>query len=295
MRTLLAATCLMITAAAGAAPASQRDDLIGSPSIQVTRAEDTLLDLARNADIGYVAIRAANPAVDPWLPGAGRTIEMPTRHILPEGPRRGIVINLPELRLYYFPPSGPARSFPLGIGGEGRETPVGSTRVESKRRHPVWYPTESERAEDPDLPERVPAGPDNPMGDYALYLGWRGYAIHGTNREFSIGRRDSHGCVRLYPEDIARLYAEVPEGTPVAVIDQRVKLGWSNDELYIEIHPDQAEADLVENGQEIPPETAPDVDDMVIAAAGPAAGRIDWYSLHLAAQRRTGMPVRILR
>lgn len=241
-----------------------------------------------------VAIRAANPGVDPWLPGAGKTVTLPTRHILPDAPRRGIVINLSELRLYYFPPFRPAQSFPLGIGGEGRETPIGATHVESKRRHPVWYPTASERAEEPDLPEMVPAGPDNPMGDYALYLGWRGYAIHGTNRVFSIGRRDSHGCVRLYPEDIAQLYAETPEGTLVTVIDQRVKLGWSNDELYVEIHPSQSEADLIENGQDPPPETAPEVEELALKAAGAAAGRIDWYALDLAAQQRTGMPVRII-
>jgi L,D-transpeptidase ErfK/SrfK len=187
------------------------------------------------------------------------------------------------------------QSFPVGIGGEGKETPLGTTRIESKRPHPAWYPTASERAEDPDLPEVVKAGADNPMGDYALYLGWRGYAIHGTNRQYSIGRRDSHGCIRLYPEDIARLYAELPVGTPVTVVDQRVKLGWSGGELYVEVHPTQDEVDLIESGKELPPETAPEIDERALAAAGAAAGRIDWYALHLAAQRRAGVPVLITR
>lgn len=141
----------------------------------------------------------------------------------------------------------------------------------------------------------VPPGPDNPMGDYAIYLSRKGYAIHGSNRPYSIGRRDSNGCIRLYPEDIARLFAAVPLGARVTVVDQPVKLGWSQGELYLEIHPTQREADLIEGGAEIPPESAPAVDDLVLAAAGSARGRIDWYAVDLAAQQRNGMPVRITR
>lgn len=293
--TLFGLIILAMLAPASGAPPAAPEALIGADSIHVVQPSDTLLDVARNADVGYVAIRAANPGVDPWLPEAGRTLRLPTRHLLPDAPRRGIVINLPELRLYYFPPSGAVQSYPIGIGGEGKETPVGTSWVEAKRTHPIWYPTATERADEPDLPEMVPPGPDNPMGDYAIYLSRKGYAIHGSNRPYSIGRRDSNGCIRLYPEDIARLFAAVPLGARVTVVDQPVKLGWSQGELYLEIHPTQREADLIEGGAEIPPESAPAVDDLVLAAAGSARGRIDWYAVDLAAQQRNGMPVRITR
>jgi len=167
--------------------------------------------------------------------------------------------------------------------------------VTRKQLHPPWIPTASERAENPDLPASVPPGPDNPMGDYALYLGWRGYAIHGTNLPNSIGRRDSHGCIRMYPEDIAWLYAEVTIGTPVAVVDQPVKFGWLGGMLYVEVHPAQGEADAIEAAGQRRSTEALDIDDAAAAAAGENAVWLDWYTIHLAAERQTGMPVAILR
>src|SRR5580658_5902104 len=138
--TVLSVTGVCLSVAAAAAPV--RNDVIGSPQVATTRQEDTLLDVAVNNDLGYIEIRAANPAIDPWIPGNGSTIVLPTRHVLPDAPRRGIVINLPELRLYYFPSNGgDPRSFPIGIGGEGKETPVGRTEVVRKTIHPVWIPT----------------------------------------------------------------------------------------------------------------------------------------------------------
>jgi L,D-transpeptidase ErfK/SrfK len=235
------AAALVVTASV--APPLQ---LLGIPTVYVTREQDTLLDIARANDVGYVEMRAANPDVDPWLPGKGRELAVPTQHVVPDAQLKGIVINLAELRLYYFPENGEPRSFPIGIGGEGKETPVGHTRIAAKRLHPVWIPTASEHAENPDLPKSVPPGPDNPMGDFALYLGWNGYAVHGTNKPYSIGRRDSHGCIRLYPEDIAWLYQKVAIGTPVTVVDQQAKVGWSGSELYLEVHPSQADADALE-------------------------------------------------
>jgi L,D-transpeptidase ErfK/SrfK len=179
---LAIALCLI-----GRAPQTRAaDDVIGVPSFHTVTESDTLLDIAREYDLGYVEVRAANPGVDPWLPSAGNTLTLPRQHVLPDAPRRGIVINLPELRLYYFPARGAPSSFPIGIGGEGRETPVGHTTIARKRIHPTWTPTKSEREEDPDLSASVPPGPDNPMGDRALYLGWTGYAIHGTDKPYSI-------------------------------------------------------------------------------------------------------------
>jgi L,D-transpeptidase ErfK/SrfK len=174
---------LMITAlSSGALSTTLAADLVGEIASHVTREEDTLLDIARDNDLGYVEIRAANPGIDPWLPGAGKLVTLPSQHVLPDAMRRGIVINLAELRLYYYPPRGEPRTFPIGIGGEGKETPVGHTIVAQKRTHPVWVPTKSEHEENPDLPLSVGPGVENPMGDFALYLGWTGYAVHGTNK-----------------------------------------------------------------------------------------------------------------
>jgi L,D-transpeptidase ErfK/SrfK len=278
---------------AGGSNAAERSDVIGTRTIYKTREQDTLLDVARAYDLGYIEIRSANPGVDPWLPGAGRSLILPTQFVLPDAPRGGIVINLPEQRLYYFPPNAAPRSFPIGIGGEGFETPLGSTEIASKNVHPTWYPTRSERDEDPELPAVVPPGPDNPMGDYALYLAWRGYAIHGTNKPYSIGRRDSHGCIRLYPEDIETLFKLVRLGTKVTVVNQPVKLGWLAGELYLEIHPEQADAESLET-EGVPRSTiGADADDLVVKAAGSAADRLDWYAIHRAESQRSGIATRI--
>lgn len=269
------------------------DDLIGMKTIYETRVEDTLPDIAQRFDLGYVEIRTANPDVDPWLPGAKKWLTLPTQHILPRAPRKGIVVNLPELRLYYFLSDREVLTFPLGIGKEGYETPLGSTTVRRKRIHPTWVPTASEHAETPGLPTQVPPGPDNPMGELALYLGWSGYAIHGTNKPYSIGRRDSHGCIRLYPQDISALFSVVPVGTPVTVINEPVKAGWSDGELYMEVHPYEVDADNIEiDGKASTPVTI-DADDIVTTVAGDAAERVDWDAVEKAKKERRGIPLRI--
>ncbi|GGF19831.1 hypothetical protein GCM10011611_27270 [Aliidongia dinghuensis] len=284
---------------AGSQPASaqpvRHDDVIGIPAVYRTRSSDTLLDIARTYDLGYVEIRAANPGVDPWLPGEGTPIVLPTWHVLPDAPHRGLVINLPELRIYYFPPGDAPVSFPIGIGGEGKETPVGQTRIAAKRTHPTWVPTASEHAEEPDLPAVVGPGPDNPMGDYALYLGWSGYAIHGSNKPYSIGRRDSHGCIRLYPEDIERLYRSIAVGVPVTVVNQQAKVGWSGNELYLEVHPTQSDADALETTGAPRSTTPVDADDLVRRKAGFELERVDWTVVHEAEARRDGVPVQVTR
>lgn len=202
---------------------------------------ETLLDVARHYDLGYNQIVLANPGVDPWLPPAGRQILIPKMFVLPRQPHTGILVNLPEMRLYYFRTEAGqpvVYTAPIGIGTEGRLTTEGVYLVYRKKEHPYWHVPESIRKEDPTLPEVVPPGPDNPLGDYALYLSRGAYAIHGTNKPWGIGRRVSHGCIRLYPEDIAALFPLVPVGTPVRVLYQPYKLGVRGKEVYLQVFPD---------------------------------------------------------
>ncbi len=221
-------------------------DLIGSLQHTRTRHEDTLLDVARRNDLGHDEIINANPGVDPWLPGEGTEVLLPTRYIIPDAPRKGLVLNVPEMRLYFFPPAkrGEARrmiTHPISIGRMDWNTPLGATRIIAKQKDPVWRPPASIReealADGRELPEVVPAGPDNPLGRYAMRLGVPGYLIHSTNKPAGVGMRVTHGCIRMYPEDIERLYPKVPRGSVVHIVNQPVKLGWLADTLFVEVHP----------------------------------------------------------
>ena len=270
--------------------------MIGKIVRYPARHEDTLIRLPRRFDVGYTEMRAANPYVDPWLPGAGTEILVPSAHIVPEAAKKGLVLNLGDQRLYYFKPDGKTVvSFPVGIGREGWSTPTGRTKVVRKREKPTWYVPKSIRAERPYLPAVVPPGPDNPLGSHALYLGWNSYLLHGTNKPYGIGRRASHGCVRLYPEDIARLFREVPIGTPVTVVDQPVKIAWANGELMLEAHPSQSQADQVEWGETMTRENAPEIAYRLIYAARADAGRLDWKLIRRELRKRSGIPVSVLK
>lgn len=221
-------------------------DVVGELQVIRARYEDTFIDIARAYDLGYDELVQANPGVDPWLPGAGTPVVLPTQFILPEGPRDGIVLNVGTKRIFYFPKVAAGEAprvitHPVGIGREGWATPIGTTKVVSKVKDPVWTVPASIRKEhaeagDP-LPARVPAGPDNPLGAYALRLGFPSYLIHGTNKPSGIGMRVSHGCVQLFPEDIESLFSQVPVGTPVRIVNQPQLLGWRDGNLYLEAHP----------------------------------------------------------
>jgi len=221
------------------------NDVVGAVTTIRARADDTLLEIARRHGLGYQDIVRANPDVDTWLPGEGTEVVLPTRYVLPPGQRRGLILNLPEYRLYYFPEpqaGEPAivMTYPISIGRMDWETPLGLTSVISKVSNPAWYPPASVRAEhaadgDP-LPRIVPPGPDNPLGKYAMRLGLPGYLIHGTNRPAGVGMRVTHGCIRLFPEDIGFLFGQVGLNTPVRIINEPVKIGWSGDELLVEVH-----------------------------------------------------------
>lgn len=266
---------------------------VGEMKTHITTSEDTLVQISRDYDIGFVEMRAANPDSDPWVPGAGVELVIPTMYILPDAPRRGIVINLPEMRLYYYgKEEAPPESFPLGVGREGLSTPVGSTNVMSKVEGPVWRPTKRMREEDPTLPELVPAGPDNPLGTHAMYLGWPEYRIHGTNKPFGIGRRSSSGCIRMYPEDIVKLYPEVPVGTPVTVVNQPVKAAWIENQFYIEAHPTIEQANAIEESGGAPGYEMSEGDMReILKAAGKDANLLNWDKIRTIIRTRNGYPV----
>ncbi len=226
--------------ASGAYPLSNPPkEIIGFNQVYVIQDKETLLDLALQYDVGYNEIVAANSHIDPWIPDKGEHIVIPTSWIIPERAGDGILINLAEMRLYYFlSVNGETyvKTYPLGIGRAGFNTPTGVFRVTGKAKDPVWRVPETIREESPELPRLVPPGPANPLGGYWLQLSINGYGIHGTNRPYGIGRRVSHGCIRLYPQDIAQLFGLVKPGTVVKIINDPVKIALRGEEIYIEVH-----------------------------------------------------------
>lgn len=212
----------------------EQGDLIGQDYDVIANKDDTLLDIAREHKVGYEEIRSANPDVSLWVPGEGTSVTIPRRHILPDVERKGVVINIAELRLYYYPETSegqPSRvaTYPIGIGREGFDTPLGITQTTMRLEQPAWYPPSSMRQEaaergDPP-PEVVPPGPDNPLGEYAILLDIPGYLIHGTNQPDGIGMRASRGCIRMYPEDIESVFDAVPTNMQVNIIDHPIKVG----------------------------------------------------------------------
>ncbi len=256
---------------------------------------DSFLDLGRTFNIGYEELKLANPGVDPWIPGEGVAIVIPSRYVLPDAPRTGIVLNLAEMRLYYFPEpegGGPALeviTHPISIGQVGWNTPMGTTSVVSKLTDPAWYPPASIRAEaeaegDP-LPLMVPPGPDNPLGRHALGIGFRGYLIHGTNKPYGLGMRVSHGCVRMYPEDIASLFSDVPVGTPVHIVNQPIKMGWRDGVLFMEAHPRAGEIEL---GGELSGTDA--VRQVIAVTSKEQSNLVRWERVSAVAETMTGIP-----
>ena len=241
--------CLSLAAlcAAGSAAALQLplpppgEDIVGQVQVIKAKYEDTFADLGTTYDLGYSEMVAANPGVDAWLPGAGTEIVLPTRFILPPGPREGIVINLAEYRLYYYPKGqNVVYTFPLGIGREGWGSPIAHTSIIAKTPNPTWTPPASIKAEhaangDP-LPNVVPAGPDNPLGPFKFTLGMPGYLIHGSNAKFGIGTGTSHGCFRMLNKNVLEMAQMVPVGTPVRIINEPYKLGLSGGKVYLEVH-----------------------------------------------------------
>jgi L,D-transpeptidase ErfK/SrfK len=225
---------------------SPDQEVVGTLQVIHARHEDTFVDIARTYNLGFDELLEANPDVDPWLPGEGTRVILPTQFILPNAPHEGIVINLASKRLFWYLPADEegvraVMTFPIGIGLQGTATPTGITTVTQKVPNPTWFVPAAIRAEyaaeGTPLPKQVPPGPDNPLGSHALLLGMPSYLIHGTNRPAGVGMRVSHGCVRLFPENIERLYSEVTVGEQVTIVDQPWLVGWHDNRLYLEAHP----------------------------------------------------------
>jgi L,D-transpeptidase ErfK/SrfK len=297
MRSFIAALALFVAASAAADEfplPPPESDVIGEMVTTAADAQDTLLDLARRYGLGYEEITNANPGIDPWLPGAGTPVVVPKQRLLPRAPRAGIVINLPEHRLYWFPPPVAGKppvvwTFPVSIGKMDWNTPLGRTTIVSKAKDAPWIPPKSVREEhekrgEP-LPPVVPGGPDNPMGRYKMALGIPGgaYLIHGTNRPAGIGMQVTHGCMRLYPEDIETLYGMVPIGTPVTIVNQPYKWGWHQGELLIEVHPALQE-------DAVAPSTLTDLTRLIVEATRAEPLAIDWIGAERIWREARGIP-----
>lgn len=241
---VVSAFLLILSCAALAEVYSGDATVIGNRKSYRIRGRESLVEVARRFDLGYQEMAAANPGIDPYAPGAGISVTIPTVWIVPESLKSGgIVINLSEMRLYYSFSVKGARliaSFPIGIGDEGKDTPVGTFRVIQKIANPSWYVPLSVKMEKPELPDIVPPGPANPLGTHAMRLSERTILIHGTNKPWGVGRRVSHGCIRLYPEDIPRLYRLVAVGTPVTIVREPVKVGERSGKVFVEVHDEQS-------------------------------------------------------
>lgn len=293
--------CATTSAATYQLPAAP-DSVVGELQYVTARYEDTLMELGRTYGVGYEEMVAANPGIDPWLPGEGTQILLPTRYVLPNAPRQGIVANIAEHRIYYFPKpkaGEPAtvQTYPVAIGKMDWKTPLGLTRVVAKQERPVWYPPESVRQEHASrgdyLPKAIPAGPNNPLGDFAMRLGITGgaYLIHGTNKPVGIGMDVTHGCIRMFPEDIEFFFKEVPVQTPVLILDQPNKMGWAGDQLYMEIH---KPVDTNSGATTVAPNSdLTELTRLVVATTQQRAARIDWGDAEQIFRHPSGVPTAV--
>lgn len=270
------------------------EDIIGQVQVIQAKYEDTFADLGSANDLGYLEMVAANPGVDPWLPGAGTEVILPTRFILPPGPREGIVINLAEYRLYYFPKGqNVVHTYPLGIGREGWGSPIAHTTITAKTPNPGWTPPASIRAEhaaegDP-LPAYVPPGPDNPLGPFKFTLGTPGYLIHGSNKKFGIGMRVSHGCFRMLNHNVLELAKLAPVGTSVRILNEPYKFGVSGGKVYLEAHTplsDSGEPSVVDKHTAV-------INALLKNEELAGSMRLDWDMVREVVASEDGLPIEI--
>ncbi len=267
------------------------NDIVGQVQWTQSKPGDNFSSLGRRYDVGYFELIEANPGVDPNLPDPGTIVVIPSRYILPQ-PRTGIVINLAELRLFYYPShQHVVVTYPVGIGREGWSTPEGPTTVIQKVVNPTWYvpaDIKADRAKSGiTLPNLVPPGPDDPLGGYAMYLGFPGYRIHGSNDPTGIGRRSSSGCIRMWPEDVESLFEGVPKGMKVTVVNDAFKAGWQDNKLYLESHVplQEQQANIVDDAKPMSP--------AVMAATQNHPAMVDWTKAQQIAKDQNGVPQQI--
>ena len=229
------------------------NDVVGRLAAVRLEKGDTLPDIARHFGLGVNAISAANPGVDVWVPEAGKRVVLPLNFILPDTPRNGIVVNLATMRLFQFKGDGDSRAvstYPVGVGTSEKPTPTGQMHVARKAARPTWHVpasiAEAHRKKGDPLPASIPPGPDNPLGEFALYLSKSGYLIHGTNKPASIGLKATNGCVRLYPENVKMLFDATTVNTPVVIVNQPYLIGQSNGVLYMEAHTPSEDSGAIE-------------------------------------------------
>lgn len=275
------------------------DNVVGALNMASVPPNARAVDVAMAYDQGFQELKIANPGVDMIAHNTNAEVVVPSQYVLPDGPREGIIINVAEMRLYYYPKVAEGRpamvvTHPVSIGREDWVTPHGVTKVVKKIKDPVWIPPESIKREHlrdwgEKLPNVVPAGPDNPMGQFALKLGLTSYYIHGTDQKKveGIGMRVTHGCIRMYPKDIASLFAQVDVGTPVRIVNQPIKLGRLNGALYLEAHPHLEEDPNAKVDQ------SDNVVNQLIGVVGETGSEVDWNQVRSAVGMRNGIPVGI--
>jgi L,D-transpeptidase ErfK/SrfK len=243
----------------GAAAAAPKDPLeslrplVGEPSSDLVLPGDTLLDIAFRNGVGFEALTHLNPGIDTWIPVPGTVVQIPSQAILPQTTNVGLVINIPEMRLFDFTVQPGPKMLAAAVGDPEDPTPTGQFRVRGKRVDPVWYVPKSIRLEKPELPAQVPAGPDNPLGSRWMRIGSTSYGIHGTNSQWSIGREATHGCVRLFEADIQELFERIPDGTPLQIVYQPFKWGRQGSQILVEAHPDRYALVLDRLGEALAP------------------------------------------
>lgn len=280
---LAAALVLPATAAADVFQlANPGDSVIGTPFYVKTHKEHTLLDIGRHHGVGVDEMEQANPDVDMWVPGADQDVLVPDMFVLPNTAREGIVINVAEKRMYYFRSPTEVETFAVGTGREGWDSPVGSYSIIEKIKDPTWTPPESIRKEHAAmgdiLPAVVPAGPDNPLGQYAMRLSNPSYLIHGTAKPWGVGMRVTHGCTRMFPEDVEKLFAQVEVGTPVRIIDQPYKIGWLGDKLYLEVNASEGAQAIA--AEQVIPSSIANADGVFV----------DWDEVRRVQEENAGLP-----
>jgi L,D-transpeptidase ErfK/SrfK len=279
---MLTLVALFVAERGHAADAATLRPLLGEERSVLVEPGDTLLDVAFRERLGFEAVARLNAELDEWIPEPGSVVRLPTRFIVPGAEAGGLVLNIPEMRLYDLRIEALPEVFAVAVGDAADPTPVGAFRIGEKRVDPVWRVPASIRLERPELPARVPPGPDNPLGGHWMTLGASSYGIHGTNVRWSIGREATHGCVRLYEDDMKRLFDRTPTGTRVRIVYQPLKWGWRDDGIYLEAHPDlygRLERPLTEA--------------LAVPNALGLLGAIDIGAVAAEIERARGVPVRV--